>query len=270
MTAPFPIYVGYDIREHLAWLVCESSLRRPVSVYALPDRHLDIIPLSHRQLRRDQMFDRPWRVDSDGLISDERDGRPFSTEFSHSRFLVPDLAVQACGRPAGERGWAMFVDCDFMFRRPVTDLLVGLDPSKAIYVVKHDFARLAEGVKMDGMIQQRYYRKLWSSLVLWNLDHPKVQETSWLNSVSEMTGAEMHAFSWFADEEIGALDETWNWVPGHSEPLESPAAVHWSLGGPWMRGYEDAAFHQEWTARLHREIGSLADAGDYAPLHPLT
>lgn len=267
---PFPIYVGYDIREHLAWLVCQSSLIRPVDCFRSPDRHLAIVPLSHRQLRREGLFDRAWRIGEDGQFSDERDGRPFSTEFSHSRFLVPALAAQASDRPVGERGWAMFVDCDFMFRQPVTDLLRGLDPTKAVYVVKHDFSRVVEGVKMDGMVQQRYYRKLWSSLVLWNLDHPKVTDMDWRRAANEAAGGDLHSFPWFTDDEIGGLDETWNWIPGHSVTAVDPAAVHWSLGGPWMQGYEQAAFSEEWSLRLADLLRQMAAEGDYARLQPLT
>lgn len=278
MTQPFPIYVGYDIREHLAWLVCQSSLQLPVNWrmngVGRPDRPLMIVPLSHKELRRDRQFRREWKIDEEGQTWDLLDGRPFSTEFSHSRFLVPHLAMQTMEhRPEGERGWAMFVDCDFLFRRPVTDLLKDLDPSKAIYVVKHDFARIEAGIKMDGMVQQPYHRKLWSSLVLWNLDHPKVREQSWIAAANQMTGADMHRFCWFDDEDIGALDERWNWIPGHSDPQPDPFAVHWSLGGPWMSEFVNAPFAREWDSYLNTAISHMADPdgryGDYENLLPI-
>lgn len=269
---PFLVYVGYDVREHLAWLVCESSLRWPTCAERggpAVDCPVEVIPLSHRRLRREGKFDRSWRIDEQGVTWDERDGRPFSTEFSHSRFLVPGLALEKTAhRPRG-KGWAMFVDCDFLFRRPVTDLLHGLDPNKAVYVVKHDFDRVAEGVKMDGCVQQRYYRKLWSSLVIWNLDHPKVQAIDWAERVATCPGAALHAFEGFDDDEIGGLSEAWNWIPGHSTADVEPAAVHWSLGGPWMSGFENAPYADEWDARMKRTLTTITSLGHYGALAPI-
>lgn len=258
---PFPIYVGYDIREHLAWLVCKDTLMRPVRWYeGRPDRPIQVIPLAHRELRRQKLFWRSWRTEHDGQFSDEGDNRPFSTEFSHSRFLTPLLALEARAHlPQGQKGWAMFVDCDFMFRRPVTNLLAGLDPSKACYVVKHDFANMAEGVKMDGMIQQRYFRKLWSSLILFNLDHPKVQQVNWLYATNHLAGRELHDLHWFSDHEIGDLGESWNWIPGHSDDMIEPNAVHWSLGGPWLADYRKAAYAAEWDERLNDIVGRMVE-----------
>lgn len=274
--AIFPIYVGYDIREHAAWLVCRRSLRAPLHNWKVgrPDRILMVQPLAHRPLRRELQFTRPWEIAEDGQMIDLTDGRPFSTDFSHLRFITPALAQEAKAHvPEGERGWAMFVDCDFMYRVPVTNILEDLDPTKAIYVVKHDFARIAEGVKMDGMVQQRYHRKLWSSMVLWNLDHPKVREIDWRHEVNHAPGGKMHAFDWFQDEEIGALDERWNWIPGHSPADMVPFAVHWSFGGPWMEGYEQTPFHDEWNRHMHNEVMTMGNPddviGDYSELFPI-
>lgn len=278
MKPPLHIFVGYDLREHLAWLVCESSLYLPEHFRrtGVNDRTVTVTPLTHRRLRREGLFAREWKIDHDGQTWDLGDGRPFSTEFSHSRFLTPLLAARRAAKTQveGDYGWAMFVDCDFMFRHRVTDLLTGLDPTKAVYVVKHDFDRVAEGVKMDGMTQQRYHRKLWSSLILWNLDHPKVKEIDWQAETNIRSGRDLHGFCWFEDHEIGELPETWNWIPGHSESVADPAAVHWSLGGPWMKGFDThQGFDREWSARLNSVICRMADpdavTGDYEDLLPL-
>uniref|UniRef100_A0A453QZI0 Nucleotide-diphospho-sugar transferase domain-containing protein n=2 Tax=Aegilops tauschii subsp. strangulata TaxID=200361 RepID=A0A453QZI0_AEGTS len=85
---PFRVYVGYDSREDIAYRVCRRSLLRRSSV------PLEVIPIVQQELREAGLY---WR---------ER-GSTESTEFSFTRFLTPHLA--------GYRGWALFVDCDFLF-----------------------------------------------------------------------------------------------------------------------------------------------------------
>jgi hypothetical protein len=262
-----PVYIGYDPREHAAYMVCKSSLDRPLinkAGYTTP------ILLNTRQLRRDGDFDRPWRVDGKGQFHDERDGRPFSTEFSHSRFLVPHLAAK--GRPAGKRGWALFVDCDFMFRVDAGLLLEHADPDKAIVVVKQPSQLVKDGVKMDGQVQQAYRRKLWSSLVLWNLDHPaNVALVDHPELTNHMTGSELHSFSWLDDAQIGELPDEWNWIPGFTPTFctAAPKAVHWSFGGPWMQGYENEPYSEEWRARLREIVERCLYFRDLGPLLPV-
>lgn len=257
------VFVGYDMREHAAWLVCRDTLLNPV---LQPDVDLDIQvhPLSHRQLRRAGHFDRPWRIDEQGQTWDERDGRPFSTEFAHSRFLVPYLAKQM----GVMRGPVVFVDCDFMFLRPITEMLHGINPDKAFSVVKHDFERVQEGVKMDGMSQQRYFRKLWSSLMVFNMGHGDIDLLTAPHAANHSTGATLHGFNAFEDAEIGEIPETWNFVPSHSHPGLLANAVHWSFGGPWMEEFRDAPFAPEWRRR-YCAIMSSALAGDLSDTFPL-
>ena len=103
----YPIYIGYDQREHAAYMVCKDSIQRKVWE---DSPEYDVYALAHKELRREGHFDRPWIIDEKGQFWDKRDGRPFSTEFSHSRFLTPKLAWNA-----GYRDLVMFVDCDFLF-----------------------------------------------------------------------------------------------------------------------------------------------------------
>ena len=103
MAEKLLIYVGYDSREDIAYEVCRHSIVRRASV------PVEVIPLNHRELRRQGLFWRPWIIRGDGQFMDGVDGLPFSTEFSHTRFLVPDLAKKKGAE------WALFVDCDFLF-----------------------------------------------------------------------------------------------------------------------------------------------------------
>jgi hypothetical protein len=267
MSEILPVYIGYDPREHAAYMVCESSLKSPIrggQTFSSP------LVLSTRQLRRNGDFDRPWRVDSAGQFHDERDGKPFSTEFSHSRFLVPYLASK--GRPAGKRGWALFVDCDFMFLEDACGLMEIADPAYACMVVQHPWLLVVEGEKMDNQVQQLYRRKLWSSLVLWNLDHPANEPLiSNPELVNRMSGAELHAFSWLADDQIGRLPFEWNWIPGLTDKLPEcePKAIHWSFGGPWMDGFEHSPYADEWRERLSLLVERCLVLKNLRPLMPV-
>lgn len=262
-----PMYVGYDVREHLAALVCEETIQMcPRGYQELHEkRTARPIPLAHKPLRRDGVFDRPWRIDERGQTWDVRDGRPFSTEFSHSRFVVPYLGKLEYGS-----GWVGFVDCDFMFRRKVGGLLEYCDPTKAVAVVKHDTSTLSEKPKMDGMIQSRYERKLWSSLMLWNLDHPANHEfVNWTLNANHWSGADLHGLKWLEDDQIGEIPPTWNYIPGLSAPDPDPAGVHWSLGGPWMPDYAQAPFAREWFATLNEVLRPAGHDGVFLdPLYP--
>lgn len=259
-----PIYIGYDQREHMAALVCAKTIAQATHYYRTDWRESGRMAVSemlcHRHLRREGLFTRPWQVDEHGQFWDQRDGRPFSTEFSHSRFLVPHLA-----HLAGDTGWVGFVDCDFMFRRPAAALLDYCTPDKAIAVVKVDTSSLTAGLKMDGMRQEPYRRKLWSSLMLWNLDHeanrPLVESPEIANT---WAGGSLHNFGWLGSEDlIGEIPAEWNYIPGISpEPaVGGPAAVHWSQGGPWMRGYEDVPFAASWRQEV-RDLMDLYDRLD--------
>jgi hypothetical protein len=257
------VFVGYDIREHAAWLVCRDTLIDPLEGVLGED--VEVHPLSHRDLRRRGLFDRPWRIDEAGQTWDERDGRPFSTEFSHSRFLVPHLAKEMGIRD----GLVVFVDCDFMFIDPISDMLAGVDRRKVLSVVKHDFERVAEGMKMDGMAQQRYFRKLWSSLMVFNMGHADIDLFDTAHAPNRSAGSTLHGFRALADDEIGVLPESWNWIPGHSSTNIPTSAVHWSFGGPWMEGYRDAPYASDWRRR-YRAVVSDALSTDLAATFPLT
>jgi hypothetical protein len=251
------VFVGYDTREHAAWLVCRDTLLNPIDNggFHMGKRlDVEVHPISHRDLRRRGLFSRPWVTDKAGQMWDVRDRRPFSTEFAHTRFMVPDLA-----REMGiESGPVVFLDCDFMFLAPITRMLDSIDRTKALSVVKHDFARVQEGVKMDGQSQGAYHRKLWSSLMVFNMGH---KDTHLFNSyfADTWTGASLHGFIGLDDHEIGEIDESWNFIPGHSvHPAQN--AIHWSFGGPWMDGYRDVAFAHAWRER-YRDV--ITDALDH-------
>jgi len=224
------IFIGYDAREDEAYRVCKHSLR-----------NYRVVPMKHKELRNLGLFDRPWRVGETGQYVDERDQRPFSTEFSHSRFLVPHLAEKL----GVKQQWALFCDCDFLFLNDVTELFALADPSKAVMCVQHQHEP-EEGEKMDGVMQTRYFRKNWSSLVLWNLEHPANSRLT-VDAVSNCPGSWLHKFGWLEDHEIGSLPMEWNYLVGHTKGV-TPKAVHYTEGGPWFPEYKNVPYAQEWRA----------------------
>jgi hypothetical protein len=235
---PVRVFVGYDSRERGAYEVCVASMRRHSSIPLL------IEPLDERRLRHADLYRREWRVE-DGQFIDMRDRTPFSTEFSFTRFLVPALCQW--------RGVALFCDCDFLWRSDIAELFALADSKYsefAVQVVKHDH-RPNETVKMDGRTQSRYYRKNWSSLIVWNCASPAHLMLT-PHKVNSARGQWLHAFSWLDDSEIGGLDESFNWLEGTSSMSIDPKAIHFTRGGPWLPGWQDVSFGDAWRAEADR------------------
>ncbi len=226
------VYIGYDSREHDAFEVCKHTLLKHATVPLLVER-VDQRALRHAGLYR--------RAPLPGTWTDSVDGKSFSTEFSFTRFLVPALCQY--------EGWALFMDCDFLWRRDVRHLfdLIEENQNKSALVVHHNYDP-KDTIKMDGREQTVYSNKNWSSLMLlncaacWELT-PDVVNTK--------PGIWLHTFRWAGmTYKLGALDETWNWLPGHSSEGINPAAVHFTRGIPSMPGYENEPYADEWFAAL--------------------
>ncbi|KAG1354057.1 protein CDI [Cocos nucifera] len=224
---PFKIFIGYDPREEAAFDVCRHSLLKRSSV------PLEIHPIKQSELRAAGLF---WR---------ER-GPTESTEFSFTRFLTPYLA--------GFQGWAMFVDCDFLYLADIKELISLIDDKYAIMCVHHEYAP-KETTKMDGAVQTVYPRKNWSSMVLYDCGHPKNRAALTPEAVSTQTGAFLHRFAWLDDAEIGEIPFVWNFLVGHNKvdpdnPATFPRAIHYTMGGPWFERYKDCEFADLWLQEL--------------------
>lgn len=221
------IYIGYDQRESEAYRVAEKSLKA-VSPQAVA------IPLDADRLAAYGLLRRP--EDRRGGVYDLVSNAPASTDFHASRFLVPHLC---------QKGWALFVDCDVVFLSPVEDLFALADPRYAVMVVKHEQA--GGGTKMDGQVQTSYARKGWSSVALWNCDHPANRRLS-LQDVNERPGRDLHAFYHLHDDEIGELPAEYNWLVNVTEPSVSPRIAHLTLGGPWLPNWKRSKHDEIWEA----------------------
>jgi len=233
------IYIGFDEREGIAYEVLRNSILKYTSEY-------NIIPLFQPALRRAGLYRRAARIDSiDGnrVMVDELDGRPFSTQFTFTRFLIPALNQYD--------GWALFMDSDMMLRCDIGELFDTYTKNEqyAIQCVKHDYRPNAT-VKMDGQVQQTYNRKNWSSFMLWNCSHPGNLRLT-VDDANVKTGSWLHGLSWLEDEEIGNINEEWNWLDGWSPEHINAKNVHFTTGGPWFKEWEpkrqaDIAYAGEW------------------------
>ena len=216
------VFVGYDPREDIAYQVCKHSIvrRQP---------NAEVRPLIQRDLRDSGWYTRP----EDKLAS---------TEFTFTRFLVPELM--------NFKGWAVFMDCDMILTTDIKELFDQANDQYAVMCVQHDYTP-KEGIKMDGQRQTIYPRKNWSSVVLFNCGHPSnAALTQDLVNNPELNGAYFHRFSWLNDEEIGSLDHTWNYLVGVYDDMEKPNLIHYTSGGPWFENYRDCEFHDLWKAEL--------------------
>ena len=212
-------FIGYDAKEDIAYRVCKHSLLKRTSV--------DVKATS---LKLDELISKKLYTRSIDPLA--------STQFTYSRFLVPNLM--------NYNGWAAFCDCDFIFLDDVANLFKDLDDSKAVYCVQHDYTP-KEKHKMDGQKQTIYPRKNWSSFILFNCSHASTKKLT-LDTVNRESGAYLHQFKWCKDEEIGALDERWNWLEGWTSKhnKKQPFAVHFTRGGPWFSEWQDVEYSSEW------------------------
>jgi hypothetical protein len=227
MSPQFKVYIGYDSREAEAARVAAKTLREVTRGQIEPTF------LRADRLREQGLLTRP--VDDRGQRYDIVSNAPASTEFAISRFLTPILA---------QEGWALFVDCDVVFREDPREMLGEVSAEHAVSVVKHATGGAASGTKMDGQVQTSYARKNWSSVMLFNADHPANRRLS-LRDVNERPGRDLHAFYWLHDSEIGSLAPRWNWLVNVEGECQDGIA-HFTLGGPFTPGWTGAQHDDIW------------------------
>lgn len=221
-------FIGFDQVETEAWHVLTNSILRRASVPVsfMPVKK-SLLPLFH---------------------SRPKDARQ-SNEFSFSRFLTPYLAMY--------EGWAVFCDCDMMFRADAAELLKYMDAELAVVCCQHDYVPRSER-KYLGNVQYSYPRKNWSSFMLLNCSHPQTRALtpSYVNSAS---GANLHRLQWADDDCIGSLPLEWNWLVGEYDHNPDAKNVHWTLGGPWNAAYAQADYAEEWFAERAWARHALSD-----------
>lgn len=217
------LVVGFDQREAIAYhTFCQSVLQTA-------SRPVQFLPLAENTLT--------------GYFESHTDG---SNRFIYSRFLTPYLM--------NYQGWALFADGDMVCRQDIAELWAMRDPSRAVMVVKHDYATKAH-VKYLGNKNENYPRKNWSSLILWNCGHPSNRVVT-PELVMEKPGSYLHRFSWLTDDEIGALPAEWNWLAIEYAANPDSRIIHYTLGTPCFKAYAATSMAEYWhEAYVHATEG---------------
>lgn len=222
------VYIGYDSREPVAYEVAKYSLLKRAS------GPVNVQPLKLDKLSGQGLLPRPLEK-RDGRWWDPVSNAYASTEFSISRFLA--LLMQ-------QEGYAIFMDCDMLFTGDVYDILKEADSRYAIQCVQHNYVP-QEDTKMDGQVQDAYFRKNWSSFFLFNASHPANKRLH-LDDINQKPGRELHRFFWLYDREIGPLQAGWNWLVNVQPKPEPLYNAHYTLGGPWFNEWEPQAHDELW------------------------
>jgi hypothetical protein len=214
---PIKVFIGFDSREDVAVNVLTDSIQARASK-----------PVQIAQVRLTQL---------DGIY--HRSSHPLqSTEFSFSRFLVPWMC--------GYQGWAVFLDADILCQADIAELWELRDERYAVQVVQHEHD-CEPGHKFQGMPQNPYPRKNWSSVMLFNCSCCKALSPSFVNTAS---GLELHQFQWTRTDQIGALPPQWNVLVGVQEVPADARLLHYTLGGPWFDDCRSMPQSELWeTAR---------------------
>ena len=212
------LFVGFDKREAIAYHVFCQSIIENTSV---PVR---ITPLVLNQLSefKEKHVDR-------------------SNDFVYSRFLTPHLSSY--------KGWSIYMDGDMICQGDLNLLIEMADPKKAVLVAKHDYKTVAKK-KYLGNKNEDYPRKNWSSVILWNCKHPKHKILT-PDFVSKQSGKFLHRFSWLEDNEIGEIPLEWNWLASEYEKNSKAKLIHYTLGTPCFRDYQDTDMADIWYHYLN-------------------
>lgn len=220
------VFIGWDPRESIAWHVLQHSImtraKRPIMVCPI------MLPQVHH------VFKRP------------RDPMQ-STDFTFSRFLTPYLAGG---------GVSVFMDCDMLCRVDLNVLeeLALASPYDDVLVVKHDYTPNS-AVKFLHQPQMPYPCKNWSSLMVFNGHRQAVRKLT-PEYVSKASGMDLHQFHWA--NSVGELGLEWNHLVGEYKPDPHAKIVHFTLGTPCFKGYENCEFAQDWF----EELGMMTSCED--------
>ncbi len=227
------VWIGFDPREADAFAVARHSIRRR-TIWPVPVKGVVLL-----NLKTGGLYNRPTSL-KDGRLWDDISEAPMATEFACSRFLVPALA---------KSGWALFMDSDMLVRRDLKFLFDQARDKYAVMVVKHHHEP-PEGMKMDGQMQTRYARKNWSSVMLFNCEHPSNKKLT-VELINSVPGRDLHRFCWLQDHEIGELPAEWNYLVGHTKGVEDPCIVHFTEGLPSIAEYSSCEYADEWFEELN-------------------
>lgn len=158
-----------------------------------------------------------------------------STSFSNCKFLVPSLSEF--------KGLSLFCDDDFLWLCDIQEIFNLYDPKYAVMVTQHNYVPKTK-IKFNNTIQTNYDYKNWSSLMLFNAEHPYCQKLT-TEAVNNNDALWLHQFKWLPKHLIGKIPLSYNHLIG--EYPDAPAkAYHYTLGGPWYENTRNCSYADLW------------------------
>ena len=233
------IYVGYDstnLGQEMAFKVCKRSIEKNVR-HRAPLACID--PIKSSELKDRGLY---WREDD----------LKQSTEFTYSRFLTPYLSTHVEEDYEEPGDFALFCDSDFLWRCNIEELFLLVDPNKAVTCVQHKYMDCPSHTKMDGLVQEWYPKKNWSSLMLFNCNHEDCKKLT-PEVVNTESPKYLHRMEWTSEENIGSFPVEYNYLVGYYNYTDNPKALHFTDGGPWHKDYQDVEYGDEWLSYLTDE-----------------
>jgi len=209
------VFIGCDDVEMLAYHVLADSIMRHASQ-----------PVSITPIRLSNLKDCYHRV---------QDPRQ-SNEFSFSRFLVPHLC--------NYEGFAVFMDCDMLVRCDINELYFLCNDEYDVRCVQHEYEPPNE-IKYLGKKQHSYPCKNWSSVMLFNCKECYRLTPEY---IAKAEPAWLHRMNWA--KSVGRLPIEWNWLVGEYDYNPDARLLHWTVGGPWFKEFEDTDYADEWYAAM--------------------
>ncbi len=217
---PLKIFIGVDSKELVTFHVLAHS------IMARASGPVSITPLYLGNLH--EIYNRPANMGQ-------------STEFTYSRFLTPWLAGP---------GVSIFMDSDMLCLSDVYELerLAREQPYSDVLVRKHVYSPKPEK-KFLNQVQTVYPCKNWSSLMVFNGHRMACMRLNpeYVNRASPM---DLHQLKWAAD--VGEIPSEWNHLVGEYEPKSGVKLVHYTLGAPCFRKYQNCEYALEWFHELGR------------------
>jgi lipopolysaccharide biosynthesis glycosyltransferase len=170
-----------------------------------------------------------------------------STDFTFARFLTPYLAGA---------GTSVFLDSDMLCLCDIYELvnLARQNIYADVLVVKHDYEPKKEN-KFLNQKQTSYPCKNWSSVMVFNGHRMGCRKLTpeYVNQASPM---DLHQFRWAVD--VGELPPEYNHLVGEYKPNPGAKIVHYTLGAPCFRSYQQCEFAEEWF----NELGEVTHCDD--------
>ena len=227
----YNIYIGFDSSNYgqeLAWEVCKRSILKNCS----DTSKINIIKLEKKKL-----------IDSGFFKRTDKDG---ATEFTYTRFFVPFLNNYT--------GYAIFVDSDFLWKCDILELFNNyVHVDKALSCVMHKYENCNDKVKMDNQIQEWYPRKNWSSLIVFNCEHPSIKNNLTIENCNNQSPKWLHRFEYCKDSELLEIEKEYNYLVDYYYDSNNIKALHFTDGGPWHPGYENVSYSDEWLKYITEE-----------------